>query len=70
MGDWKAVRMNVMKNADAPIELYDLSQDIGEVNDIAAQHPEIVEKMKAIFSEARVPNGNFPFFAEESSNKK
>jgi len=70
MGNWKAVRMDVMKNSNAPIELYDLSQDIGEVNNIAAGHPEIVKKMKAIFAEAHVPNRNFSFFAEESANKK
>jgi arylsulfatase A-like enzyme len=70
MGNWKAVRMNVMKNSNAPIQLYNLSQDIGEVSDVAAGHPEIVEKMKAIFAEAHVPNGDFPFFAEESANKK
>jgi arylsulfatase A-like enzyme len=70
MGNWKAVRKDVMKNSDAPIELYDLSQDVGEANDVAARHPEMVEKMKAIFAEARVPNGNFPFFAEESAHKK
>jgi len=69
MGNWKAVRMNVLKTPNAPIELYDLSQDIGEVNNVAAQHPDVVEKMKAIFAEARVPNSNFPFLTEEPREK-
>ncbi len=47
-GDWKAVRTQW----HAPIELYDLSKDIGEQNDIADKHPEIVEKMEAIMEEA------------------
>jgi len=69
MGNWKAVRMNVLKTPNAPIELYDLSQDIGEVNNVAAQHPDVVEKMKAIFAKAHKPNSTFPFLAEEPAKK-
>ncbi len=52
-GKWKAVRTNLMENTEAPIELYDLSQDIAEANNIADQHPEIVEEMKTIMKNAR-----------------
>jgi arylsulfatase A len=69
MGNWKAVRMNVLKTPDAPIELYDLSQDIAEVNNVAAGHPDVVRKMKAILAEARVPNSNFPFLTETPRKK-
>ncbi|MFQ6038633.1 MAG: sulfatase-like hydrolase/transferase [Candidatus Aminicenantales bacterium] len=56
MGDWKAHR----KAPDGPIELYNLKQDIGEAHDIAEQHPEIVQKIKAIMQEARTPSELFP----------
>ena len=52
VGNWKAVRTGV----EGPIELYDLAKDLGEEHDVAAQHPEIVEKMKAIFKKAHVDN--------------
>ncbi|MEN6309195.1 MAG: arylsulfatase [Anaerohalosphaeraceae bacterium] len=65
MGQWKAVRLNVMKNPDAAIELYDLSSDIGEQKNVAADHPDITTKMKAICLAAHQPNKQFPFFNNE-----
>lgn len=50
MGNWKGVRFG---GTLEPIELYDLSTDIGETNNIAAQHPEIIEKIDSIMFEAR-----------------
>ncbi len=61
-GDWKAVRKNLKKNPEAPIELYDLSKDIGEENDIAAEHPQIVKEMSRILEEAHVPSETFQLF--------
>lgn len=58
-GDWKAVIYDVNQNPDAPIELYDLSQDLGEENNIAEQHPEIVEEMKNIMKQAHQPSELF-----------
>jgi len=63
MGDWKAVRQNMMqpKNADPlRIELYNLKTDIGEKNDVAAEHPEIVAKAREIMRRAHVPSRLFP----------
>lgn len=42
MGDWKLV----VQNGDC--QLYDLATDLHEDKNIAAQHPEVVEQMKAI----------------------
>ena len=43
LGDWKLVRKN-LKNAKktGPWELYNITEDIEEANNVAAQHPEIV----------------------------
>ena len=51
MGKWKAVR----PAASAAWELYDLSADISESNDVAAEHSDVLEKMKAIAAEAHTP---------------
>lgn len=55
-GDWKAVR----HDPDKPLELYDLSKDIAEQHNVAAQHPEIVKQMEQIMVTARVDNPYFP----------
>ncbi|MBP9601639.1 MAG: arylsulfatase [Lutibacter sp.] len=60
-GKWKAVKYNVLKQPNAPIELYDLSQDVGEKNNIASKHPEIVKDMERILKEARTPSKIFTF---------
>ena len=48
-GDWKAVRIN----DKSALELYDLSKDIGEQEDIAAKHPELVGEFEAIIAKHR-----------------
>lgn len=53
MDDWKLI---VKKGKPS---LYNLKTDIHEDNDIALQHPEIVEKMKAIIFEQHTPNQHF-----------
>jgi arylsulfatase A-like enzyme len=50
MGRWKAVRFGGTKE---PIELYDLSLDIGETNNVAEAHPDIVARMDSIMKQAR-----------------
>ena len=49
MGQWKAVR----HRSDEPFELYDLSADLGEINNIAAEHPDIVDKIEAYVARDR-----------------
>jgi arylsulfatase A-like enzyme len=56
-GDWKAVRKG---DLDAPVEIFDLSKDLSEKNDIAKEHPEIVEKAKILFVSARTDSKEFP----------
>lgn len=61
MGRWKAVRLGVLKNVDAPIELYDLKKDVGETNNIAEDHPDVVKKMADIMKKARTNSRIFKF---------
>ena len=61
MGKWKGIRLNVRKNPNSPVELYDLSKDIGEKNDISYKHPKIVSKMEIAMKESNRGNPIFPF---------
>ena len=65
MDQWKGIRLNMAKNADAPIELYRLSDDIGEENNVADQYPEIVKKIDVIMDEAHVTSEIFSFSYEK-----
>ena len=56
MGEWKGVRMAL----NQPLELYNLSEDLGEENNVAAEHPEIVEKIKSIMATARTEHRVWP----------
>ena len=49
MGKWKGVRFGT----EEPLELYDLSIDLHEDNNIAAMHHEVVEKMEGFLKHAR-----------------
>ena len=60
IGKYKGVRLNVAKKPNGPIELYDLSNDIGETKNIADTHPRIVKRIKRIMKNQRTPNKEFP----------
>jgi len=63
MGPWKAVRQNMLRRNNSDplrIELYNLEDDIGESRDVAAEHPEIVARMRAIMQSEHVPSRLFP----------
>ncbi|MFH1716570.1 MAG: arylsulfatase [Planctomycetota bacterium] len=64
MGDWKGVRENVAKDPDGPIELYNLRDDIGEKNNIADRHPEIVAKIENYMKAAHAPSPDWPIPGE------
>ncbi len=49
MGDWKAVR----PGTKAPLEVYALDTDPGEAHNVAAEHPDIVQRAQALFTSAR-----------------
>ena len=56
MGDWKAVRLGTKK----PIELYDLKADLAEAHDVAAEHPEVVQRFEALLKNARTDSALWP----------
>ena len=55
-GDWKAVRNGI----DKPIEIYDLSADPAESENLAAERPDRVGRAAEIFAEAHEPDPNWP----------
>jgi len=61
MGEWKGIKQNVMKDPGAPMELYDLSTDLHEDRNVAADHPDIVAKIEKIMLESRTPSEVFKF---------
>ena len=54
MGTWKAV-----KHQGKAVELYDLAEDVDESENVAEEHPEIVEQMKDYME--RALNARHPF---------
>lgn len=56
MDNWKAIR----KGIDGPVELYDLSTDIGEATDVAGTNLETVARMKEILAGARTESVLWP----------
>ena len=60
MGKWKGVRKNIFEG-NMDIELYDLSSDVKEENNVAGQYPEIVEQISRIMIEAHEPSQNEKF---------
>lgn len=55
-GNYKAIREPMKTGA---VQLYDLDQDLGEENDIAATNPEVTRRAIAMMDEAHVPNSNW-----------
>ncbi len=64
MGNWKAVKRDINKVPQGNTELYDLSVDDVETNDISASHPDIVKRMEEIMKEAHIPSDIFQFSFE------
>lgn len=56
-GRWKGIRE---RRADAPLVLYDLTTDVGEQRDVAAEQPEIVARIEAYLATARRDSADWP----------
>jgi arylsulfatase A-like enzyme len=55
MGNWKGIRLG----QQSKIQLYNLENDIGEENNVADNHPEIVREIEDIMKSAFVPNDRY-----------
>ncbi len=56
MGQWKGVRLS----PTGPLELYNLTEDIGEETDVAGDHPEIVKTIEEYLATARTESEFWP----------
>jgi arylsulfatase A len=65
LGDWKALRLN----PNQKIQLFDLKTDLGEKNDVADRHPDVVARVKEIFSTGRTESEVFPL-AKPKANRQ
>ena len=66
MGNWKAVQQPF----HMPARLYDLKEDLGEANDVAAQHPEVVAKMTKLMEAAYDPSDRWKFPVRKPQKRK
>jgi len=55
-GKWKAVR----NKPRLPLELYDLDSDIGEKNDVAEGHPDVVARIESYLKTSRTVTRSYP----------
>ena len=59
VGDWKLIRQPIV--GDTRLELYDLSQDPHEDNDLSEELPDKVRELAARMDSARVESPDFNF---------
>lgn len=59
MGQYKAIRRGMRRGNDT-IMVFDLEADPGEQRDIAAEHPDLVERFRRIMRDDRRPSPDFP----------
>ncbi len=69
LGKWKAIRNNIFKG-NMTIELYNLENDIQELNDVAAQHPDVVKQMEEIMKKEHVQAKSKRFRMKELGDVK
>jgi arylsulfatase A-like enzyme len=61
IGNWKAIQQPM----DSAVRLYDLSKDLGEEHDVAAEHPDIIAKLTATMKAAYTPHENWKMPGEK-----
>lgn len=67
-GDWKAVQNDMSSDPGAPVQLFDLNQDIGEEHNLSANYPELVTRMKEVMQSSRTLSADFKFDFEKEFN--
>jgi arylsulfatase A-like enzyme len=64
--EWKAVK----NGPKAKVELYNLKNDVGEKNDIAAEQPQMVEKAVELMKSAHADDPNWPLTGPAPARSK
>lgn len=62
-GKWKLIKQK-MNSLEPTLELYDLSKDIGEENNLVDRYPKVAQKLEQIMLSMRTPSTLFPFKGE------
>lgn len=57
MGNWKGVKLS---KTGSKLALFDLTSDIAEQTDVAAAHPDVVQKLEQALANAHVKSSIFP----------
>jgi len=65
MDDWKGVKLA----PDQPMQLYDLGKDLGETNDLAEEHPDVVAILEGMMAEAHVDSEHYPIQLKPKEGK-
>ena len=65
--DWKAVRMPMHTGRT---ELYNLASDIGETDDVASDHPDIVARLEALMDQGHAPDAMWKPRGKPANNNK
>jgi arylsulfatase A len=68
LGDWKGLRRNLHQRLSA-IELYNLKDDVGETKNVAAEHPDIVQRIESIMAREHQPSELFPLRQLDQAKK-
>ncbi|MGM9737258.1 MAG: arylsulfatase [Candidatus Cryptobacteroides sp.] len=63
-GPWKLVHLNIRSDNDR-YELYNLALDPAEKNNVLLDNPAVADELKAIMTEAHIPNPDFPMLKGE-----
>ncbi|HQM34279.1 MAG TPA: sulfatase-like hydrolase/transferase, partial [Candidatus Hydrogenedentes bacterium] len=53
MGKWKGIKTDLVKNPEAPLELYNLEEDLSESTNVAGKYPDIAGRIGRIMLEGR-----------------
>ncbi|WP_020530119.1 arylsulfatase [Flexithrix dorotheae] len=67
-GNWKYVKLHVRDAAEPVAELYDLSKDIGEENNLIEGNEDLALEMEKLLNQAHQPVDFISLFSEDEAN--